>query len=160
MSKIAILLTFLFFCVPPTFADSLVARAPVSLQRNKPNALEILKGLPLSHSIDGFEVNCKRKTIIAWGKPKNLNSSKPQLSQITLIDMKKREVDRTLAISGGIFGVRYLKDGKSAYLESTPETLLIISTGLLSPLNENAFDNLNFEKCEEFPQKSYLKYAK
>jgi hypothetical protein len=120
MSKIAILLTFLFFCVSPTFADSLVAGAPVSLQRKKPNTLEILKSLPLSHSIDGFEVNCKRKTIIAWGKSKNLNPSNPQLSQITLIDMKKREVDRTLAISGGIFGARYLKDRKSAYLESTP----------------------------------------
>ena len=160
MSKVLILSSLLLSCVLPIKADGLAFGAHISLRHKKENTFKILKDLLLSHSIDGFEVNCNKKIIIVWGKPKTLNPSNPQLSRITLIDAKRKKINWTLVVSSGIFGVRYLQDEESVYLESNPESLLKISTGLLLPVNENALDNLKFEKCDGFPQKSYLKYAK
>lgn len=160
MRKLAILLIFLFLCSPPTSADSSAPRAHIPPRRNNTNTLELLKNLSPNHSIDGYEENCKREILIAWGKPKKINPSNPQLSQIKLIDIKNKRITKTLDITGGIFGARYLQDGKSVYLESTPETLLNISDGTPLTINENTYNTFSFESCRDFPQKSYLKYAK
>ena len=160
MKNLEILLIVLFFCSPPTSADSSTTRTNIPSSNKNSGALELFKKLSLSHSIDGYEENCGRKILIAWGKPKKINPSDPQLSQATLIDIKKKSITRKLDIAGGIFGARYLGDGESAYLESNPEILLNLSNGASQTINESIYNTFNFESCNNFPGKSYLKYAR
>lgn len=160
MSKLAILLIFLLFLSLPTLADSSTPRAATPPHKRNTSAIDLLKNLALSHSIDGYEENCKQDTLIAWGKPKSINPNNPQLSQITLINIIKKKITRTVDITGGIFGARYLQDGKFIYLEGTPETLLNLASGAPLAIDERTYSTLRFEACNNSPRGSYLKYAK
>ena len=160
MRKIEILLISLLLCSPPVSADSSAQRADIPLSKKGSSSLELFRKLSFSHSVDGYEENCGREVLIVWGKPKRISAADPQLSRITVIDVKHKSIARKLDISGGIFGARFLRNGKFAYLEANPEILLDLSNGASQAINESTYNTFDFEDCNNSPGKSYLKYAK
>ena len=112
----------------------------------------------LPHDIVGFSVNCNRTRLIAWGVPNAISNENPQAEEVSVIDLKKGKRPRSIFLGRGIFGVSYLKDGISAYIESGYGAAVISKYGKLEYLESNADQEPKLEECPLFSGKTYSKW--
>lgn len=114
----------------------------------------------LLHEIYGYEVNCTKTRILAWGKPKILNKDNPQDSILTIVNLERRTKPFAIEFNKNIFNAIFLVNDNNAIIESDVDILVNLKQGIL--LNLNGSTSLNFnmdpEDCITFPYKSYRKY--
>ena len=121
-----------------------------------------LRSFQIDHSVDGYEINCKKTRAMIWGKPNRFSSNSPQDSIITLIDLKNRRKIFAKTMTGGIFGAKYLSNGKEVYIEDTLGAIIDLNSGSDRKVNSemDIGNDFQFESCGDFSGKSYLKYSK
>lgn len=112
------------------------------------------KYFKINYDIFGFNVNCKKNKILVWGKSSRLNSSNPQDSILTIIDIdNKRKTDATQLKN--IYGANFLKNESFGVIDSHVSNLVDLNTGkIIAESNEEQ----DLEVCENFPGKFYSKY--
>jgi hypothetical protein len=147
------------------WADGFPSDIELHLDISKKGQLSIYenkktKRIRLTHEVIGYEVNCAKTRIMAWGKPKNLNKNNPQESTLTIINLKSRTKISRLEFNKNIYDVKFLDNGINAIIESDTERLVDIILGKLTSLNDNDVINIKSdpENCIAFPHKSYRKY--
>lgn len=127
-----------------------------------PTALK-LKTLPnsrifnFSHTIDGYSVNCRKTKLLVWGIPKNISSATPQIGAVTLIDIEKKKIIKSLRTGRGIMSIDYLTTTNAAQILMGYSTVMNLTDGSLKYLTPDEENKLIFEQCENFDGKQFLK---
>lgn len=74
---------------------------------------ELAKSFQLRHFFDGYEVDCDKRYLVAWGKPEKINPSNPQDTGISLINL----TDMRFVYQGfggkNIYDAEYAAGGRS-----------------------------------------------
>ena len=63
----------------------------------------------LNHSVDGYEVDCKKDLMMVWGKPVILNESSPQDSNLTIIDLMNLKIRKIVYFDKGVYDIDFLE---------------------------------------------------
>lgn len=114
----------------------------------------------IGHSIDGFEVDCKQRWAVVWGKALQLNPSNPQDTEVTLIQLDAGRVRGMFGYSKGIFDVQFSADGRYAILHSDRDQLLDLdrAQGVTSTAIVGESQQVLVEECSNFGGRSFRRY--
>jgi hypothetical protein len=112
--------------------------------------------------VDGYEVDCLRKYMVIWGHPAILNPNNPQDSVAAIADISKLRIVGRVAVSKGIFGVDFLKEGSRALLWSDAGVLMQLPGGNIQPNPKDMdFSGPQFEResCATFSGQRYWRFS-
>jgi hypothetical protein len=117
--------------------------------------------ITLSHEIYGYEVNCKRDRLIAWGKPKEINKNNPQDTTLTIASLNSDEKQIKIGFSKNIFGATFFNDNTHAMIETDTETVVSVKDGKVLPGKVDTDSGINSEPemCSDFKYKSFRKFT-
>jgi hypothetical protein len=118
--------------------------------------------IPLAHAVDGYDVDCSKNYLVAWGKPFNMGSSSPQNTEASVISLINGNIIGNFQLSRGIFGVEYLTRWPLAILDTDTGTLVNLLTQEIMPTPDfGDFDaaGLVSEECPTFEFKTYRRYS-
>lgn len=139
------------------------AEYPAVVGSDRPVAHIIVReaavNFPISHTMDGYEINCRATLIAAWGKPFELNKENPKASTITIVDVSTRTVRAVIQLDKGVHLIEYAKDPRYAVVWMDLAALINTESGTLSAPEGEANGDVPLEECEAFPHKSFRRYS-
>lgn len=111
----------------------------------------VSKKIKFDTIINGYSVNCEGSKIMLWGRPKKINETNPQDTDVILLDLNKNHKKYMIAVSSGVFDIDYLKSNDYAYIGSNQGILVNLSNGRFKEFNSDFDPTLdsNFESCEK-----------
>lgn len=120
----------------------------------------VSKKIKLDTTINGYSVNCAGSKIMLWGKPKKINETNPQSTDVILIDLNKSYKKHMIAVSSGAFDIDYLKSNDYAYIGSNQGLLVNLSNGRVieSSSDFDPTSDSKFESCEKNKSWSFNRY--
>jgi len=125
----------------------------------KINYMNKIYKINVNHSIDGYNIDCDKKNIVIWGRPKLFNPDSPQSSNVTILKINQPSIKKEIGIMGGVFDVFYLKNKPIIYIEAGMEEPLVnLTDGLFLEKNGYEEEPSDFEDCPDFVGKSYRRY--
>jgi hypothetical protein len=155
-------------CVLPALAMTACLAADVGFRISiaPPSALEITGQdkrveLRLSHTIDGYLVNCERSRMLAWGKPFKLNPDNPQDGVLSIIDTQDLKIQQEVHLSKGIHSAEFLSSKAEAIIWTDVAIAIDLDTGKTLPQPDQLeFDAVQYprEACPDFPYKAFNRY--
>lgn len=111
------------------------------------------------HDVEGYDINCQKTYISAWGHSQHINVNSPQETILTIVDLINRKKLSIYKSSKGIFGYAYLKNGTDAYIDSDLPVILKLKSGAYtSILNQDPPNSDLLEQCDDFKQKVFRRY--
>ena len=134
-----------------------------SIELNKNQTISIkntgrIKNIKLTHTVSGYEANCKKTYLMAWGKPERLNINNPQDSTLTIINLKSKKKPISIGFSKNIFDAEFSNDEIHAVIQSDTETTLSIFNGNILTTGADIKATFKPESCDSFEFKSYRKF--
>lgn len=110
-------------------------------------------------TIWGYEVNCNRSKLVAWGVPDELNYNAPQIGFVTIVDSKNPLAAKRKILGQGIMDVQFMKNRNHALLVSNSAVIINLDNGRIQyvPIEEN-LDNFSHEKCSKADWQTFRKY--
>ncbi|WP_148211159.1 hypothetical protein [Methylovorus glucosotrophus] len=123
------------------------------------NYIKKIYTVKVDHSIDGYNIDCDKKNMVIWGRPKLFNPASPQSSNVTILKINQPSIKKEIGIMGGVFDVFYLKNKPIVYIESGMEELLVnLTDGSFLEKKGYEAEPSDFEDCPDFFGKSYRRY--
>ncbi|MCY7281524.1 MAG: hypothetical protein LH610_11650 [Sphingomonas bacterium] len=117
--------------------------------------------IPLSHSLDGFDINCAKTHLLAWGKDRSLNKDNPRDSRISIIELQRAKVLRSIGFDRSIFGITFV-EAASLFVVNTDigEVFELRSGKRVDDKGDPEFASKFAEQeCKPFNSKSYRRYS-
>lgn len=154
---------FLFLLLSCTYSISGVSHSPNNVDYGA-HSIKIGMGegfanFELNHSVDGYEVNCKKDLMMVWGKPVILNESNPQDSNLTIIDLTNRKIRKIIYFDKGIYDIDFLESPLKAIVWTTRGVILELHYGNILLQPESVDVDMPLEFCDIFQYKSFRRYA-
>lgn len=113
----------------------------------------------LNHSVDGYEVNCKKDLMMVWGKPVILNESSPQDSNLTIIDLMNLKIRKIVYFDKGVYDIDFLESPLKAIVWAARGVILDLHYGNILLQPESVDVDMPLESCDIFQYKSFRRYA-
>ncbi|WP_234193943.1 hypothetical protein [Pseudacidovorax sp. NFM-22] len=110
-------------------------------------------------TIWGYEVNCNKSKLVAWGVPDELNYNAPQIGFVTIVDSKSPLAAKRKILGQGVMDVQFMKNRNYALLVSDSAVIINLDNGKIQyvPSEEN-LDNFSHEECRKAGWQTFRKY--
>lgn len=109
-------------------------------------------------TIWGYEVNCTKSKLVAWGVLDELNYKAPQIGFVTVFDSKTPLAVKRKILGQGVMDIQFLKNRDFALLVSNPAIIINLDNGKIQyvPIEEN-LDNFSQEECRKAGWQTFRK---